>query len=227
MLEMTNMIAKARGRLDEMIERGTKVLATRHSGNMGPDYLGDQPGYDEWRVSAKTVVRALNAGGHHEKEFETADTRSISMGFGYADRLERQLAVLRSFREDFDGGFLSDIQNAVRAEVFADFMEQAEYLFDQGFWQPVPVIVGAVLEDHLRKLCAKYSITLPKNPKLDGMNADLAKAGEYGKLEQKQITVWADVRNKAAHGEWGAYKKEQVEAMLRDVPPFLVAHKLP
>jgi hypothetical protein len=59
------------------------------------------------------------------------------------------------------------------------------------------------------------------------MNADLAKAGEYGVLEQKQITVWADIRNKAAYGKWTEYKNEQVEAMLRDVPRFLIDHKLP
>ena len=225
---MPTMIERLRTRLDEMIDRGNTILATRRPGELGPDYLGDQVGYEEWRISAKTVLQSLSPGGHHQEEFEDIDAAPFTMASGYVRRLERLLAVLRSLREDFDGGFLSDLQNAVRAEVFADFMEQAEYLWDQGFWQPVPVIVGAILEDHLRKLCAKYpSITLPKNPKLDGMNAELAKAGEYGKLELKQITFWADIRNKAAHGEWGDYKKEQVETMLRDVPPFLVAHKLP
>lgn len=222
------MIEKLRTRLDEMIERGNKILATRKPGDLGPEHLGDQVGYEEWRISAKTVLSSLSPGGHHEEEFQSIDDAPFSIGLGYADKLERQLAILRSLREDFDGGFLSDVQNAVRAEVFADFMEQAEYLSDQGFWQPVPVIVGAVLEDHLRKLCTKYpSITLPQRPKLDWMNAELAKAGEYGVLEQKQVTVWADIRNKAAHAKWTDYQKEHVAAMLRDVPPFLIAHKLP
>ena len=40
-------------------------------------------------------------------------------------------------------------------------------------------------------------------PKLGTMNAGLAKQGVYNKLTQKRITALADIRNKAAHGEWG------------------------
>jgi hypothetical protein len=91
----------------------------------------------------------------------------------------------------------------------------------------VPVLVGSVLEDHMRKLCAKHpSIVLPSKPKLDLMNAELAKAKEYSGLEHKRVTVWAEIRNKAAHGKVTEFKEADVEAMLRDVPRFLIDHKL-
>jgi hypothetical protein len=139
--------------------------------------------------------------------------------------LEQQVGLLRSLRENFDEGYLLDLPGLVRAEVFADFIEQAEYLFQEGAWHVVPVVVGAVLEDHLRKLCGKYpAIELPARPKLDRMNADLMKAGEYNSIQHKQITAWAGIRNSAAHGEFGKFDQGQAEGMLRDVPRFLNTH---
>ena len=60
------------------------------------------------------------------------------------------------------------------------------------------VVAGVVLETTLRTLCADRKIAVGK---LDKMNADLAKDGLYDKLVQKRITMLADIRNKAAHGE--------------------------
>lgn len=220
---MADAIVKARARLDEVIERAGQVLKTRKSGQWG-DTLNDAA-YAEWRMFVKTVFRLLDPGGHHEGEFlEIDQERGWSTPAG---KLERQLGVLKALRDDFDGGYLSDVRGIVRAEVFTDFLEQARHLFDEGYWQPVPVIVGSVLEEHLRKLCAKYpSIVLPSKPKLDSMNSELAKAKEYGVLEQKQVTVWADIRNKAAHGKWEEYKSADVEDMARGVLRFLVEHKI-
>jgi hypothetical protein len=56
------------------------------------------------------------------------------------------------------------------------------------------------------------------------MNDQLAKKKVYGALEHKQVGVWAHVRNKAAHGDWSEFKESDVEAMLRDVPRFLLNH---
>jgi len=52
------------------------------------------------------------------------------------------------------------------------------------------------------------------------LNAHLAKAEVYSKLVQKQVTTWAHIRNKAAHGEYGEYNAEQVRTMLLFVQGF-------
>ena len=77
----------------------------------------------------------------------------------------------------------------IEAEVFDDFLEQAEHLLSQGYFTASTVIAGSVLEDNLRKFCVKNGISLSAKPKLDTMNADLAKAGVYNLLKQKQITA--------------------------------------
>ena len=45
--------------------------------------------------------------------------------------------------------------------------------------------------------------------------------GQYNKLDQKSVTSWLDLRNKAAHGHYDQYSKEQVALMLQSVNEFM------
>jgi hypothetical protein len=99
-----------------------------------------------------------------------------------------------------------------------------EHLLNEGYKDAAAVIIGTVLEDSVRKLCQSKGISTTKQNgtqlTIDPMNAELAKAQVYSKLEQKQITTWAHIRNKAAHGEYSKYDKKQVEMMLMFVQAF-------
>jgi hypothetical protein len=66
----------------------------------------------------------------------------------------------------------------------------------------------------------KHGKSIPK--KADSLNSDLAKAEVYTKLDQKSVTTWLDLRNKAAHGKYDKYTKAQVELMVQGVTDFLV-----
>ena len=135
--------------------------------------------------------------------------------------VKRGLGILRADKDDYENGYLFDTKTLIEAEVFDEFLEQAEELFKKGYYQPAAVIAGCVLEDGLRKLCVRNSITLPAKATIDPMNVELSKAGIYTKLVQKKITALADLRNKAAHGEWSEFTKKDVEDMIRDVRRFM------
>lgn len=134
------------------------------------------------------------------------------------------LGILKSAHTDYQQEFLFDTRVLIEAEMFDDFLEQSEYLLDSGYYQAAAVLIGGVLEDGLRRLCERNSIELSENPKVDAMNANLAKQGIYSKLKQKQITALADVRNKAAHGKWEEFCKSDVEDMLRKVGQLMEEH---
>ena len=134
-----------------------------------------------------------------------------------------KVGALQALRRDYDAGYLSSVQSLVRAEVFADFLEMAEHLLKQGYKDPCAVLVGGVLEDHLRSLCQGRGIPLQmsgKPKKADSMNNDLASAGVYSKLDQKNVTAWLDLRNKAAHAQYGEYNHDQVQNLLIGVREF-------
>ncbi|GAM30572.1 hypothetical protein P23_1075 [Acinetobacter calcoaceticus] len=54
------------------------------------------------------------------------------------------------------------------------------------------------------------------------LNDDLAKVGVYNKLQQKQITALADIRNNAAHENYDQFTTEDVERMISDIERFLL-----
>lgn len=58
------------------------------------------------------------------------------------------------------------------------------------------------------------------NPLID----DLKKAGVFNELKAKQLRSWADVRNKAAHGEFDQFNRTDVEQMMIGVTNFLADH---
>jgi len=151
---------------------------------------------------------------------------AIPDGIGFESKTIRALAgILRSLRTDYAAGRMRTLQERVRADLFSDFIEMAEYfLDDEGLKDPAAFLAGGVLEEHLRQLCAKHGVTLPAKPKLDTMNAELKKQGVYGKNEQMQVTAWASIRNSAAHAQYGDYTAEQVWLMAQGIRYFISTH---
>ena len=88
--------------------------------------------------------------------------------------------MLQALRTDYECGYLQSVVELVHADVFADFIEMADYLLQQHYKDPAAVVAGSVLEAHLRKLCDKNTIPVVKpdgSPKkADALNSDLAAA---------------------------------------------------
>jgi len=140
---------------------------------------------------------------------------------------------LKSIKTEVDGGWLVTLKGIVSAEIFSDFLEMAQHLLDQNYKDAAAVMIGTVLEEHLRQLCDKHGIgtTARKSgksvhKKADLINAELATAGAFNKLDQKNVTAWLDLRNKAAHGNYSEYTQEQVEFVLKSVTEFMTRNSI-
>ena len=140
-------------------------------------------------------------------------------------KTEQLYAIARSLKRDYLSTFISaSFAALVRTEVFGDFLEMADHLLVNGYKDPAAVVVGAVLEEHIRRLCVLHSIAISEKGKprtADSLNIDLASKTIYSKLDQKSITAWQDLRNKAAHGQFSAYGDAQVDLMLKGVREFI------
>ncbi len=146
------------------------------------------------------------------------------------EEVKKALAILHTAKDDYENNYLFDTRTLIEAEVFDDFLEQAEELLRKKYHGAAAVITGCVLEDGLRKLCKRNGITVINqgtksisvdDATIDPMNVELAKAGIYNALWQKKITALADLRNKAAHGKWTEFTEKDVEDMIRDVRRFM------
>ena len=138
------------------------------------------------------------------------------------------VGILKGVKSDLESGMLANFKNLARAEVFADFLEMAEHLLGEGYKDAAAVLLGAVLEDSLRKIADSNGITVigPKGKPmtLDPLNNAVCKHGVYGPLVMKQITSWANLRNDAAHGHFTKYDAVEVKHMLQFVQKFCSDH---
>ncbi len=209
-------------RLEELHVLGAKVLATRKApspGHITSDFVDVQLA-NQWFTSCLSLLlRVFGSESIHYQRFT-----KLFVGYPKWPQVQQAFGVLLAAKEDFDKDALFQVRSLVEAEVFEEFLSMAEQLSGAGYHQPAAVIAGCVLEDGLRKLCRRASIQLPERPKLDWMNAQLAKSGTYNALTQKRVTVLADLRNKAAHGLWDEFQQSDVDGMIRDVRDFMERH---
>ena len=143
--------------------------------------------------------------------------------------IPRLIGIVTALHTDLKAGYLKTVSELLHGEVFGDFLEMGDHLLENGYKDAAAVVTGSTLEAHLRQLCQKFGVEieavdgkgnlLPK--KADRMNSDLAAASAYSKLDQKNITAWLDLRNKAAHGKYDKYSSEQVALLNQSVRDFI------
>jgi hypothetical protein len=209
-------------RFDDLIQLGKQVLATRKSpiaGHITSDFVDGQLANQWFASSLSIVARTL---GENSDHYQAIKRQYIS--FPKHPNVEQAFGILAAARDDVQAGALFEIKDLITADVFDNFLEQGQALLSAGYFAPAAVVIGAVLEDGLRKLCDKSAISLSDRPKLDSMNALLAKAGIYNSLTQKNVTALADIRNSAAHGKWDAFGGSDVADMCRWTRDFMQKH---
>lgn len=171
---------------------------------------------------AATIDRLAPPGSRYRKNAHAALERYVN---DITLKIDNLIGILKALKVDYEAGHLEAIHELIHADVFADFLEMAYYLLEEGYKDPAAVFAGGVIEDQLRKLSQKNEIAAQKEDsrpkKADRLNADLTSANVYSKLDQKNVTAWLDLRNKAAHGKYSEYSKEQVALMIQGIRDFI------
>lgn len=227
---MRKLDSRITSEIDSLVEVGTRLNSRASVSSNGIE--------GEELVEVATWVTRLgqlirNLYGEKSQHFDSYSRALETVNFyslhsNYYGHFTQMVGVAKAIKHDVANGLLVNFKSFVQAEVFADFLEMGEYLLSEGYKDAAAVIIGSVLEDGLRKMCERGSLpTVTDSGKpltMDPLNAQLAKADVYTKLVQKQITTWAHIRNKAAHGEYGEYTGEQVGMMLLFVQSFASEH---
>ena len=208
-------------RLQSLIAKADHMLAN----------IQDDPEYTRSRESREMVDPFLFV------QFRTASLHFIEKTLGkstqYHDMFWQQCqtnapyhvkvgkAILEELLTELNSSWLWTTHGIATAEVYADFLEMAEGLLDANYKDAAAVMIGGVLEEHLRRLCVRNGIATTTERegktsarKADAMNSDLSSNAVYSKLDQKWVTTALDLRNKAAHGHYAEYDKEQVRTIL-------------
>jgi len=206
--------------LEQVLDRYEKVRGNVHQ----REDLYHRPEAEQTEIYTSLVAaieRLAPTGTYYYTSLKAAIAR---YGLNGNDAIPTLVGIVEALKTAYASGYLYQIEELIRADLFADFIDMGEYLLEEGYKDPAAVIIGGVLEEHLRKLCLKNSISIiidNRFKKADTMNADLANSHVYNRLDHKSITAWLDLRNKAAHGKYTEYTDDQVNVALLGIRDFI------
>ncbi len=211
--------------LDSLITEASGFQQYRQLDDYGENYYSGLPKAELASFLTRVVAIVDRVAPANSAYAQTLKTTQAKIDPIDGDRIDPYVGVLKALRADCSSGYLQSVTELIHADIFGDFLEMADHLLEQGYKDPAAVITGSVMEEHLRKLCDKHGISVvqpdgrPK--KADLLNAELAGVNVYSKLDQKNVTAWLDLRNKAAHGKYTDYTKEQVALLIQSVRDFI------
>ncbi|GAA3969163.1 hypothetical protein [Mucilaginibacter dorajii] len=210
-------------RIEYLYDIAKVAIANRIGGSVRETDYVSQPDYIAFKAAALSFIDSLYGTEHSYYRLFMGAVNNT-----YVSNIESGMKVLAAIKHEIDNGWLTTVKQLVTAEVFSNFLEMAEHLLDEGYKDAAAVMIGSVLEEHLRQLCATYGVdthvikgtdNVPK--KASTINEDLKKAGAYGPIQVKQVTAWFGTRNSAAHGHYGEYTLAEVKIMYQGVLNFL------
>jgi hypothetical protein len=216
-----NIDEKVATRLHELIELGKKVLATKKlpGRNVAAHPSVKDELFYHWKAGSLSFLKIVfgETSTHYELFNENCKRNTYPEAVqGYS--------VLLAAKEDIEQGFLTKLETLVAAEVFSDFFEIADHLIENGYKDPAASLLGAVLEDGLRKIAKNNGVTVKERESINSLNQKLSDADVYNRLIQKRVKVWEDIRNYADHGHFEEYTKEHVLEMKTGITGFLAEY---
>lgn len=203
-------------RLSELKAVTSEIEKGKFEGPKGPymvEYAPIEP-FQQWKISCINILlNGFGADSVHYKHFDTVMKDNNEMVI-----FSKLRGILNAAIEDYANGYVFKVRELISAQINDDILEQATELLTADYKDAACIVARVALENMLKELCNKHQIATGK---LDKMNADLAKVGAYNVGTQKQITAWADRGNNAAHGNWTAYNKADVDEMIKGVSRFM------
>lgn len=211
---------RAAERLEAMTNKAGQLMATytrAPSNFIGHEGWVDTDVFAEWRTQSLNLLRQLLGSDHtYSQAFEEATTKP-----GAPSSVKKGLGVLRAVAEDLANDHLFDARALMAAEVFADFLEMASHLVEQGYSPPAASLAGAVLEDGLRRVADASAVVHSKRDGLFDLNEKLLKAGVYNKITSSKVDTWRNIRNEADHGHFTSVNTSDVKAMIEGTTDLL------
>lgn len=204
-------------RLDALIKKGEEVRKTHKPnppGVLGPTLSSER--FSEWKTASQSFLKRVL--GEDDTYFRNFLDEVES---GYTAHLSKGMGILKAVKDDIEGGYLFKVESLISAEIFDNFLEQAEYLLREGYKDPAAVLIGGVLESSLETICERENVSYGQKAGIQKLNQLLYKNKVYDKLMLKKVTAWGEIRNASAHAEYDTYDHKDVEEMLQGVGRFV------
>ena len=233
-----SVVAKYLARLEQLIAEGQAIPIRDVQVVSGGNFLTKETHYKqrkqvgwaefvEWRTKCATLLDQVVP--------QWSIHRTTVNGFGNLEATQSTVqggtSFLKAIHDDLRDGFFERLTAEIESAIVADYVTQIEQLLaddtsERAGYVGIAVLAGSILEGHLRTMCAQLSpaepIAAPQS--LGALIEVFKRRGVIAEPRAKQLRAWADVRNRAAHGKFDEFSKEDVRLMVSGIKHFLGEH---
>jgi hypothetical protein len=175
--------------------------------------------WKQWATSAESLILAV----YGENDPHTTYFRdSVKNCAGYDYDIEALKGLFLSAKEDFDGGYVFNVDLRISGEVFGDFVTLARTALSEGRKDVAAVLACAALEDALKRF-AKSNDLISDDKSMTEVVAALKSAGFVAGAQKSLLDAMPRIRNHAMHAEWGKLSEPDVSSVIGFVEQFLTS----
>ena len=171
-----------------------------------------------WATSALSLIRA--AFGESSDQYENFSTM-YKKCHGHENSVRTLHHLFINARDDFEGGYVFNLELQVSGAVFGDFVELARTALQGGHKDVAAVLSCAALEDALKRFAIANKLEVQDKSMADVVNA-LKGAGLVAGAQKTLLDRMPTIRNYALHANWDKISEPDVGSVIGFVEQFLL-----
>jgi hypothetical protein len=171
-----------------------------------------------WATSAQSLIRAVY--GENTPHY-TNFTASMTTCSGYDYDVLTLRGVFLSSKDDFDGGYVFNVDLRISGEVLGDFVGLAKHAIAEGHKDVAAVLACSALEDALKRFARINGLDVEGKTMQEVVNA-LKAAGLVSGAQRTVLDTLPKVRNHALHADWTKLSEPEVSSVIGFVEQFLL-----
>jgi hypothetical protein len=220
-------------RIESLIkEFNEEIYPKRERGNWGDSYPESM--YDKlqgWLMKGENILYIIFSEDSVQiKRFR--HLRDDLKEGNLANKIKQIKGLLEACLDDLKNGFIQGQEFIIANEVFDSVLEEAEFYLKQQKNKDISaILLRIVIEDSLRRISNREGIVIigedGKNKKAAVLNDELKGKDFYNQTTWRQIQVWLDIGNDAAHGNFEKYTYEQVSSFYEGLVNFITTYFKP
>ncbi len=176
--------------------------------------------WKRWGTSAQSLILAVY--GETSPHY-----RNFVKVFDSCNGSDRDVLSLRgiflSAKDDFDGGYVFNVDLRVSGEVFGDFVVLAKQSLSEGHKDVAAVLACAALEDALKRFAIVNGL-ITDNKTMQEVISALKSKGFVSGAQKSILDTMPRIRNYALHADWSKLSEPEVNSVIGFVEQFLLTN---
>jgi len=175
--------------------------------------------WQQWATSAQNLIRAVfGEDSPHYANFVTC----FEACHGIGNQVNALKGVFLSAKEDYEGGYVFDVDLRVSGEVFGDFVTLARQSLAEGHSDVAAVLACAALEDALKRFALANGLAV-SDKSMQEVVAALKSKGLVSGAQKSLLDAMPKLRDFAMHANWEKLSAPDVSSVIGFVEQFLLS----